>query len=177
MQKSIFIFQYLVLLFYIFKVMKTINQKISYLLLATSFIVVVSCSESSSDSTEETTTEISVENVIVSDYSIDGMVCAMGCAKTIQDELAETNGVAACEVDFESGKAHVEYDKTQLSENDIIALIEGMADGQYKVSEWKEEVEKEIEVEEGGETEESLTEVSLPSFEIPNLFSLLFNQL
>ena len=116
-------------------------------------------------------------------FMLEGMVCAMGCAKTIQDKLTEMNGVAECNVDFEAGKAHVAFDKTQLSENEIIALIEGMADGQYKVGPWEESNEEEVEemeIEEsdsGEESESTITEVSLPDFEIPNLFSLLFNQL
>lgn len=150
--------------------------------------VTFSCSSSSEKEVKEVT-EVLAENVITADYSVEGMVCAMGCAKTIQDELAEMNGITACTVNFEEGKAHVEYDKTQLSENEIVALIEGMADGKYKVSEWQEKNEVEesttseesVEIdesEENDEGEQSLTEVEvvLPDFEIPNLFSLLFNQ-
>ncbi len=155
--------------------MKTVNIFLSILILT-----ILSCSDSTNNEVVEQKTEISTENVMVADYAIDGMVCAMGCAKTIQDELADMNGIASCNVDFESGKAHVEYDKTQLSENDVIAVIEGLADGKYKVSEWKEEQEEldDTEEVEGEDTESSsITEVSLPSFEIPNLFHFLFNQL
>ena len=104
----------------------------------------------------------------------------MGCAKTIESEIADMSGVGACEVDFESGKAYVEFDKSQLQEKDIIATIEGMADGQYKVNKWEEKVEAEVEVEDieaSEESEETTAEVSLPNFEVPNLFKLLFNQL
>ncbi|MCB0400560.1 MAG: heavy-metal-associated domain-containing protein [Flavobacteriales bacterium] len=146
-----------------------------------SCLVFNSCS--SDEQQDVVATEVSAENLVTADYAIDGMVCAMGCAKTIQDELTQMKGVAVCSVDFESGKAHVEYDKTVLSEGDIVGLIESMADGQYQVHEWvekeKEETEKveKEEVDESGETEGSITEVKLPSFNIPNLFALLFNQI
>jgi copper chaperone CopZ len=134
---------------------------------------------SCSESTEEISTEINADNVVTADYNVEGMVCAMGCAKTIQDELSAMNGVASCEVSFENGTAHVEFDKTQLSENDVIAAIEGMADGKYKVNKNEESVESEedSELEVSEEGEGSVSEVSLPSFEMPNLVELLFNQL
>lgn len=135
---------------------------------------------SNSEGKASTKKEINTENVVVAEYNVDGMVCAMGCAKTIQDELAAMNGVASCEVSFENATAHIEYDKTQLSENELIAVIEGLADGKYKVNKTEGELEKKIEegnnVEESEESEETISEVKLPSFEIPNLLELLFKQ-
>ncbi len=156
--------------------MKTTKKILTLFIVVSMFTTIYSCSTSETENVTEAATEIKAENLQVADYSVEGMVCAVGCAKTIQDELSHLNGVAAVNVDFESGKAHVEYDKTQLSEADIKSLIEGLAEGQYKVKVWTEQ-EQQIEVEEGGETEEDLTEVSLPSINIPNLFSFLFNQL
>lgn len=152
----------------------------------TFFIFSLACS--SGDPQKHADTEVSAENLIMADYAIDGMVCAMGCAKTIQDEVSNMEGVTLCSVDFESGKAHVEFDQSMLTEDDIIRVIEGMAEGQYQVHEWvdkednlseveEEETDESAEVETGSETEGSITEVRLPSFEIPNLFALLFNQL
>lgn len=141
------------------------------------------CSETTQDATESADVVISEADLFIADYSVEGMVCAMGCAKTIQDEVADMAGIAACEVDFESGKAHIEFDQTQVKEGDIIAAIEGMADGQYKVSKWEDKAEEETieesqeELEVSEESEETTSEVSLPNFEIPNLFKLLFNQL
>jgi len=34
-------------------------------------------------------------------FTISGMTCAIGCAKTIQDELSETDGVQKATVDFD----------------------------------------------------------------------------
>lgn len=160
--------------------MKKIKLTLVFVALGTFSIALNSCSNSALE-TEESVS-VNAENVVVADYSVEGMVCAMGCAKTIQDELAAMNGVVACDVDFDNGKAHIEYDKSQLDEKDLIAVIEGLAEGKYKVSEWNGDVEAEkkeaeFEVEESENSEGSTGEVSLPSFEMPNLLDLLLNQI
>jgi copper chaperone CopZ len=131
---------------------------------------------------EHVPVEINMKNLTVVDYGIEGMVCAMGCAATIQEEVINMPGVAVSEVDYEAVKAHFEFDSEIVSEDEIIAKIESIADEQYKVVEWveptKEEIEEHIETEEGNSEEESSEiEVSLPSFEIPNLFTLILDQI
>lgn len=161
--------------------MKNTIKILGLVAVTTLFISVTSCSSSE----ENTATEINTENIVVADYAIEGMVCAMGCAKTIEDEVAAMDGVANCEVNYEEKTAHIEFDGGQLSENDVIAKIESLADGKYKVNELgsnevSEETTEKVEAdnaEEGEGSEESVVEVSLPSFEIPNLFELLFKQL
>ena len=41
-----------------------------------------------------------------SEFNIEGMTCAMGCAKTIENKLAHTNGVKSVTVDFEKTFSH-----------------------------------------------------------------------
>lgn len=159
------------------KILKISSLVLSSIVL---FSVLFSCGESDVVKENNTTTEIAPENLLVANYEIEGMVCAMGCAKTIQDEIIGMNGVAACNVDFKDGKAHIEFDKTQLTEKDIITKIEGMASGMYKVAPWTEKTPKEnSESTTGGETDskEAVSEVSLSSIKIPNIFTLLLNQL
>lgn len=138
---------------------------------------IISSCGSSAESTEKASVEVSAENLMVADYAIEGMVCAMGCAATIQKDVADLSGVVNANVDYEAGKAHFEFDKTVISENEIISKIESIADGQYKVNEWggKELETEEVELSE--ESEDSKINVSLPSFEIPNLFTLLLDQI
>lgn len=163
--------------------MKILAQTLGILLSGLLLVGIYSCSSSAEEAIKSEKTEINSENIVVADYSIEGMVCAMGCAKTIQDEVAAMNGVASCEVNYEEQKAHVEYDGSQLSENEVITLIETLADGKYKVSEWKEKVNEDVEeieiedvsVSEGEDV--SGVNVSLSSINIPNLFELLFKQL
>ncbi len=144
-------------------------------------LVIVSSCDNNEAEQNVATVEVLSENLIVADYSVEGMVCAMGCAATIQEELTGMNGISSCEVDFETGKTHIEFDKSQLKEKDIIAKIESLADGKYKVSEWnenrKEEQEDIIEGEGSDADDQAINEVSLPSFELPNLFTLLMDQL
>lgn len=156
-------------------------KKLSFLMLS-SVLFVSACGTSETKESAEKI-EVKAENVVAADYAIAGMVCAMGCAKTIEDDIAAIPGVIASSVDFESGKAHFEYDKTQLSEKDIIAKIEGLADGQYKVSEWKENAEtdenaepKSSEESNGAAESKTSVKIGLPSFQIPNLFTFLINR-
>lgn len=147
-------------------------------------LLAVGCSHSENENARNGAEVIAIapENLVVVDYAVSGMVCAMGCAKTIQDEIAEMGGVAICEVNFEDEKAHIEFDKTQLSEKEIIAKIESIAEGQYKVTAWESEelIEEETsnEYEESdAEKEEPLLEVTLPVFEMPNLFTYLLERI
>lgn len=153
--------------------------------LLSTFSLFMACSSNTEPNAEKT--EIKTENVVVADFSIEGMVCAMGCAKTIEDEVLGMNGVAVSSVDYESGKAHFEYDKTQLTEAELITKIESLADGQYKVKPWTEPTEEPVTEETATEstTEESTSteeedkaklKVKIPSFQIPNLFTFLINQ-
>jgi periplasmic mercuric ion binding protein len=73
----------------------------------------------------------------VAKLSIEGMTCAHGCGGKIQKELEELDGVKATDLDFvEERKVNVvsvEFDAAQLDENKMMGLINGLADGKYKV--------------------------------------------
>lgn len=140
------------------------------------------CNNPSENNEEEaTTTEKSVidaSKVLAVDYKIDGMTCKMGCAKTIEKTVAGLNGVVLSNVDFDSEKGHFEFDASIISEKEIITAIENVAD-QYKVEEWKEEKDSSEEnaPSETKSEDKSVTNVKMPTFEIPNIFELLINQL
>jgi len=149
-----------------------------FVLLTLSF---VSCSTTET-AKEEVTEKVASGVTEIVDYAVEGMVCSMGCAATIQEEVLGMEGVSDCEVSFENEKAHIEFDKALISEEELIAKIESVADGQYKVAgEWKEkEVEQDTkeDVDESDNSEsDELVEVSIPSFEIPNLFAFLLGRL
>lgn len=140
------------------------------------------CNNPSENNKEEAnTTEKSVideSKVLAVDYKIDGMTCKMGCAKTIEKTVAGLNGVVASTVDFDAEKGHFEFDASIISEKEIITAIESVAD-QYKVEEWKEkkDTSKENAPSETKSEDKSVTNVKMPTFEIPNIFELLINQL
>lgn len=45
--------------------------------------------------------EIAAENVQTASFSVEGMTCEIGCAKTIQQELTDLDGVQTATVDFD----------------------------------------------------------------------------
>ncbi len=147
------------------------------------FIVIISACGNDEVQNQSTISEVATENLIVEDYTIDGMVCAMGCAATIEKDVAGMDGVFNADVDYETGKAHFEFDNAIVSEKEIITKIESIADGQYKVGKWTEKsvieeiIDSKGDEEVVGSEEGSISEVSLPSFEIPNLFTLLLDQI
>ncbi len=71
-------------------------------------------------------------------FKIEGMTCAMGCAKTIEEELTKMEGVQNAKVDFETKTAFVNFDLDKLQSTDLTKAVEGCADGKtYKVAEIK----------------------------------------
>ena len=73
-------------------------------------------------------------------FKIEGMTCAMGCAKTIEKKLTGMDGVQKATVDFETKEATVEFDATIQTQESLINAIESAADGKtYKVSDKKTE--------------------------------------
>ena len=49
------------------------------------------------------------------EFGIEGMTCAMGCAKTIEKKMAKMEGVKSAKVDFDKRLAMVEYDEAKVS--------------------------------------------------------------
>ena len=49
------------------------------------------------------------------EFSIDGMTCEIGCAKSIEKKMAKIDGVKFAKVDFEKKLAMVEYDQAKVS--------------------------------------------------------------
>lgn len=68
-------------------------------------------------------------------FTIDGMTCPEGCAKTIEKNLSEMDGVQNAKVDFDKKLATVNFDLDKLKSEDIVKAVEATGDGQsYKVS-------------------------------------------
>ncbi len=102
--------------------MKTLFRSFLVLSISCFALLTQSCSEqavaSPQDKTVKTTSEWTSMNI-----NIEGMTCAMGCAKTIQHKLNKTDGISDAKVDFKSKLASVTYDKNAISENDVLALV------------------------------------------------------
>ncbi|RKR09621.1 copper chaperone CopZ [Flavobacterium sp. 90] len=78
---------------------------------------------------------IAAENVQTASFEIEGMTCAMGCAKTIEKELSNLDGVEKATVDFDKKTATVVFDKTVLNQDNLTKTVQATGDGKtYKVS-------------------------------------------
>jgi len=77
---------------------------------------------------------IAAENVQTASFEIEGMTCAMGCAKTIEKELSNLDGVEKATVDFDKKTATVVFDKTVQNQDSFTKVVEATGDGKtYKV--------------------------------------------
>lgn len=70
------------------------------------------------------------------EFSIDGMTCAMGCAKTIEKKMAKMDGVKYAKVDFEKELAMVEYDEAKVTPKTLEEAVAKVGDT-YKVRDMK----------------------------------------
>jgi len=109
--------------------------------LATSLLV--SCKDSGS---KPTTNESSAENKEIAvvhkpetaSFKIEGMTCAIGCAKTIETKLSKMDGIQKATVDFDKKEAIVNFDGAKLTSEKIVKAVESTGDGEtYKVSDVK----------------------------------------
>ncbi len=102
-------------------------------------------SESSSDISQDDTVKVTTVEVESADFdkyvaniSIEGMSCEMMCGSKISSTLAALDGVKNTEIDFQAaGEANfaiVEYDAKTISEQEMIAAVQGIAGGIYKVN-------------------------------------------
>jgi copper chaperone CopZ len=70
------------------------------------------------------------------DFSVEGMVCQMGCGGSIRKELKLTGAVERVEVNFieeqKEQKVHVSYDSTLISPKKITSILNTINDNQFK---------------------------------------------
>ena len=108
--------------------------------------ILVSCKKNEANKNEiagATTTISNDAKLATTTFNIDGMTCAVGCAKTIQKELSTTNGVKSATVDFDKKTAKVEYDANAQSPEKLVQIVEKTGDGAtYKVSNVKNSQDK-----------------------------------
>jgi Cu+-exporting ATPase len=62
------------------------------------------------------------------EFSIDGMTCAMGCAKTIEKKMAKMEGVKSAKVDFDKRLAMVEYDEAKVTPKSLEEAVSKVGD-------------------------------------------------
>ncbi len=70
------------------------------------------------------------------EFGIEGMTCAMGCAKTIEKKMAKMDGVKSAKVDFDKRLAMVEYDEAKVTPKSLEEAVAKVGDV-YKVKDMK----------------------------------------
>lgn len=113
----------------------------SIIVIALATLLIVSCKNNNSKSDETATKSDAKKEVAAAvkpetaSFTIDGMTCPEGCAKTIEKSLSEMDGVQNAKVDFDKKLATVNFDLDKLKSKDIVKAVEAIGDGQsYKVS-------------------------------------------
>jgi copper chaperone CopZ len=82
--------------------------------------------------------EIATANLQKASFTIEGMTCAIGCAKTIQEELSGLEGVQTATIDFDKKLATVSFDKTKQTPESLTKIVQATGDGKtYTVSNMK----------------------------------------
>ncbi|WP_092205944.1 heavy-metal-associated domain-containing protein [Bizionia echini] len=70
------------------------------------------------------------------EFTIEGMTCAMGCAKTIEKKMAKMDGVKSAKVDFDTRIAMVEYDEAKVTPTSLEEVVKKAGDV-YSVKDMK----------------------------------------
>lgn len=87
--------------------------------------------------TSEAKKEIAANAKIAkAEFTIEGMVCAMGCAKTIEKKLSNMEGVKSAVVDFDKKLAMVEYDEAAVTTSLLEEAVTKVGDD-YSVNDMK----------------------------------------
>lgn len=85
---------------------------------------------------KEASTNDLAANYNKAEFKIDGMTCAIGCAKRIESKLASMEGVKSATVDFEQKLAMVEYNEAKVDFNALTSTV-AKVPGDYKISDMK----------------------------------------
>ena len=72
-------------------------------------------------------------NLSEASFSISGMMCKMGCAKAIENNLSKMEGVQMASVDFETSIATILYNSSLLKTDDLAMTVINTGDA-YSVS-------------------------------------------
>lgn len=114
------------------------SKSIFVFALATSLFVGCKKNETTNSETPEASPKKEVAAAVkpeTASFTIDGMTCPEGCAKTIEKKLSEINGVQNAKVDFDKKQAVIHFDLDKLTSDDLVKAVETTGDGQtYKVS-------------------------------------------
>ncbi|MDG1849773.1 MAG: heavy metal-associated domain-containing protein [Flavobacteriales bacterium] len=107
------------------------NKLVKFSLLLSVVFTVISCSESTAQS-KKVTQEVSSSGKML--MNIEGMTCAMGCARSIEVELKNIDGVRDALVDFSSATASVSFDSAVTSGASLVDFVNSYRNGAFKAA-------------------------------------------
>ena len=124
--------------------MKTLKNMIVIALLAICFTACKNETAPEVVTVENESTEVSIAandldpnaTYTKAEFTIDGMTCAMGCAKTIEKKMAKMEGVKSAKVDFDTRMAMVEYDEAKVTPTTLENVVKKAGDT-YSVKDMK----------------------------------------
>ena len=110
--------------------MKTFKNILSIAIIA---LVVFACKNEKQPEVKIVDTEVETSKKAVeldpnatyakAEFTIEGMTCAMGCAKTIEKKMAKMEGVKSAKVDFSKKLAMVEYDEAKVTPTSLEEVV------------------------------------------------------
>jgi len=92
---------------------------------------VASCSETTAQSKELAQEVVKSSEMTM---NIKGMTCLMGCARAIEVELKNLEGVEAARVDFKAANAELTYNSALTSEAIIVDFVNNYRNGAFEAS-------------------------------------------
>jgi copper chaperone CopZ len=63
-------------------------------------------------------------NVKTLQLKVEGMSCQAGCANGIDHMLKQQDGIVKSKTTFDSDTSEIQYDKSKISEKEIMGMIE-----------------------------------------------------
>jgi Cu+-exporting ATPase len=113
-------------------------------LIALTSLFIVACKNETKPEVKTVDTEFTAEaktldpnaHYAKAEFGIEGMTCAMGCAKTIEKKIAGMDGVKSAKVDFDKELAMVEYDDAKVTPKSLEEAVKKTGD-MYSVKDMK----------------------------------------
>ena len=119
--------------------MKSVNAIIAIFVLA---LLLVNCKNSTSpevktvEVTQEESTTDPNATYAKAEFTVNGMTCEIGCARTIEKKIAQMDGVKSAKVDFDRKLAMVEYNDAKVTPTLLEKTVTNVAEV-YSVSDMK----------------------------------------
>ncbi len=121
-------------------------NRLKFLLITVAFAAVYACSTEPAKQVSQEG-DVKITRSVIADapeakctakIAVDGMSCSQMCTGAIKGCLKEIDGVKVADVYFDPERkagdyATIEFDEKKITEKEMIAAIEKLNDGQYKV--------------------------------------------